>query len=677
MVMSETVTSLDLSCVNAIRALSIDAVQKANSGHPGLPLGAAPMAYVLWTKFLKHNPSDPHWPDRDRFVLSAGHGSMLIYSLLHLTGYKLSLDDLKAFRQWGAKTPGHPERGVAPGVEATTGPLGQGTANAVGMAIAERFLANRYNKDGHEVVDHWTYALVGDGDMMEGITSETASLAGHLKLGKLVFLYDANDVSLDGPNSLTFTEDVGARYAAYGWQVLHVADGDGDLAAIEAALTEAKADTTRPSLIIVKTTIGFGSPNKAGTSDAHGSPLGPDEVKRTKEALGLDPKATFSVPEEALAHLRQAVDQGQMVQKAWSQRLEAWGKAHKALAAEWERITKGDLPPKWEEHLPTFEAGKKLATRESGHALVNAIATAVPNFFGGDADLSCSTKTAIKDGGDFDGATGAGRNIRYGVREHAMGAIANGIAYHGGVRTFTATFFVFSDYMRPAMRLAAMNHLPVTFVFTHDSIGVGEDGPTHQPVEHLASLRAMPGLVVIRPCDATEVTEAWRFAMKEKKRPTALVLSRQGLPTLDRTTHGAAAGLHKGAYILSESKGAMRAVLIASGSEVELVLEAQAKLHELSIPTRVVSMPSWELFEDQPDVYQESIIPPEVGIRVSIEAGATFGWQRWLGPRGVAIGLDRYGASAPAEKIYEELGITSSRVVETVQKLIGAPPPTL
>jgi transketolase len=675
MVMSETATSLDLSCVNAIRSLSIDAVQRASSGHPGLPLGAAPMAYVLWTKFLKHNPSDPTWPDRDRFVLSAGHGSMLLYSLLHLTGYDVSLDDLKAFRQWGAKTPGHPERDVAPGVEATTGPLGQGTANAVGMAMAERFLAHRFNRDGVDVVDHWTYVLVGDGDLMEGISSEAASLAGHLKLGKLVFLYDSNDVSLDGPNSLTFTEDVKKRYEAYGWQVLTVADGDHDLPGIEAAIAEGRADTDRPSLVVVKTTIGFGSPNKAGSSEAHGAPLGADEVKLTKEALGLDPSLEFSVPEEALAHFRKALDDGAMAQKEWSQRLESWGKEHKVLFAQWELAMKNELPASWDANLPTFDAGKKVATRESGHAVLNAIARAVPNLFGGDADLSCSTKTAIQDGGDFTGTTGAGRNVRYGVREHAMGAIANGIAYHGGARTYTATFFVFSDYMRPALRLAAMNHLPVTFVFTHDSIGVGEDGPTHQPVEHLASLRAMPGMVVVRPGDAAEVVEAWRFAMRQKKRPTTLVLSRQGVPTLDRETHGAAAGLHKGAYILSESKGAMRAVLISSGSELQLALEAQEKLDGMGLPTRVVAMPSWELFAEQPDVYRDSVVPPEVEVRVSIEAGSTFGWERWLGPRGVAIGIDRYGASAPAPRIYEELGLTARRVVDAVLRHVGGPPP--
>ncbi len=674
MVMSETASSVDLSCVNAIRALSIDAVEKANSGHPGLPLGAAPMAWVLWSRFLKHDPTDPTWPDRDRFVLSAGHGSMLLYSLLYLTGYDLSLDDLKSFRQWGAKTPGHPELGVAPGVEATTGPLGQGSANAVGMAAAERFLANRFNRDGHTVVDHFTYALVSDGDLMEGISAEAASLAGHLKLGKLVYLYDANDVSLDGPNDLTFTEDVAARYEAYGWQVLRVDDGDRDLDAIESAIRAAREDTSRPSIVIVKTTIGFGSPNKAGSSSSHGSPLGADEVKLTKQALGLDPGKDFHVPKDVLARTREAVDAGQMAHAEWKQRHESWASDHAALAADWERSWAGELPAKWAAALPTFEAGTKSATRAAGHAVINAIAGGVPCFFGGDADLGCSTKTLLKDESDFEGQNGTGRNIRYGVREHAMAALANGIAYHGGARTYTATFFVFSDYMRPSIRLAAMNHLPVTFVFTHDSIGLGEDGPTHQPIEHLAALRAMPNLVVIRPSDANEVTEAWRFALTQKARPTVLVLSRQGLPVMDRETLGPAEGLHRGAYVLSESRGMMRAILIATGSEVPLALEAQERLHEADIPTRVVAMPSWELFLEQPDVYHESILPPEVPARVAVEAGATLGWHRFVGDKGAVVGIDHFGASAPAPELFTRFGFTVDAVVEAVKKVAGKPP---
>ena len=668
MVMSEAATSLDLTCVNAIRSLAIDTIEKANSGHPGLPLGAAPMAYVLWTKFLKHNPTDPTWVDRDRFVLSAGHGSALLYSLLHLTGYDLSIDDLKGFRQLDSKTPGHPELGVAPGVEATTGPLGQGLANAVGMAIAERALANKFNKN-EDVVDHWTYALLGDGDMMEGISSEAASLAGHLKLGKLVFMYDANDISLDGPNSLSFTEDVAARFTSFGWQVLHVADGDTDLAAIEQALSDAKAETSRPSLIVVKTTIGFGSPNKAGSSSSHGAPLGTAEAKLTKAALGLS-TSEFGIEDDALTELRKTRDRGEIAQAGWNQTHEAWSANNKGLSKVWDLAMAGKLPDKWDAALPEFEVGKKIASRDAGHQAMNAIAATVPNFMGGDADLSCSTKTFIKEGGNFEGQNGTGRNIRYGVREHAMGAVANGIAYHGGLRSFTGTFFVFSDYMRPAMRLAALNHLPVTFVFTHDSIGVGEDGPTHQPIEHLASLRAMPGLVVLRPGDATETNEAWRYAMNETKRPVTLVFSRQGLPTIDRTTHGAAAGLQRGAYILSESKGAMKAVLIATGSEVELALEAQAMLHDADIPTRVVSMPSWELFEEQPDVYRDSILPADIPAKVSVEAGSTFGWSRWTGEKGASVGIDSYGASAPAGLLYEKFGLTAERIVQEVKQLL-------
>ncbi|MFT5287878.1 MAG: transketolase, partial [Planctomycetota bacterium] len=517
---------------------------------------------------------------------------------------------------------------------------------------------------------HFTYALLGDGDMMEGISSEAASLAGHLKLGKLVFMYDANDISLDGPNSLTFTEDVSARFEAFGWQVLHIANGDTDLDAIEAALLEAKSETTRPSLIVVKTTIGYGSPNKAGTSGAHGAPLGADELKLTKAALGVKTKA-FGIEAEALEGFRATRDRGEAAQAGWNLALESWSGSHKALAKEWEMIQKGEFPNKWDAELPVHEAGSKIASRDAGHKALNAIAAKLPNLIGGDADLSCSTKTFIKDGGDFEGQGGTGRNIRYGVREHTMGAVANGIAYHGGLRSFTGTFFVFSDYMRPAMRLAALNHLPVTFVFTHDSIGVGEDGPTHQPIEHLASLRAMPGLVVIRPGDAEETNEAWRYAMNEKQRPVTLIFSRQGLETVDRETHASAEGLTKGAYTLSESKGMMKAVVIATGSEVGLALAAQAQLHEEGVPTRVVSMPSWELFEDQPEVYREAILPTDVTAKVSVEAGCTFGWSKWIGDKGVAIGIDSYGASAPANLLYEKFGVTVERVVSEVKKLTG------
>jgi transketolase len=659
--------------INTIRTLSIDAVQKANSGHPGLPLGAAPMAYVLWQKHLRHYPRNPAWPDRDRFVLSAGHGCMLHYALLHLTGYDVTLDDLKSFRQWGSKTPGHPEAFVTPGVEATTGPLGQGTANAVGLAMAERFLAHRYNRPGHTIVDHHTFALVSDGDLMEGISHEAASLAGHLKLGKLIYLYDDNKISLDGPTALAFSEDVARRYEAYGWQVLRVENGNEDLQAIDTAIAAAKSDSGRPSLILVRTTIAYGSPNKANTSEAHGSPLGSDEVKLTKKALGFDPEKSFFVPEEALAHLRSAVDRGAKAEAAWQQRFAAWAKAHPELAAEWTAALAGELPAGWDAHLPAFAPKDTLATRQSSGKVINAVAAKVPWLLGGDADLSVSTNTYLAGQGDFDGQSGAGRNIRYGVREHAMGAIANGLAYHGGVRTFTATFFAFSDYMRPALRLSALNHLPVVFVFTHDSVGLGEDGPTHQPIEHLASLRAMPNMWVIRPGDANEVVEAWKLAMSRRDGPCALVLSRQAVPTLDRTRFAPAAGLQRGGYVLSDAQGGPpQAVLIATGSELSVALTAQEKLAAQGVRARVVSLPCWEAFEAQDRAYQDAVLPPDLPIRVSVEAGATFGWQKWVGTGGACVGLDRYGASAPGGTNLKELGLTADNVAAAVSRLLGS-----
>jgi transketolase len=658
--------------VNTIRTLALDAVQKANSGHPGLPLGAAPMGYVLWQKHHKHNPRNPKWPDRDRFVLSAGHGCMLQYVLLHLTGYDLGLDDLKAFRQWGSKTPGHPETFATPGVEATTGPLGQGAANAVGMAIAERFLAARYNKPGHTIVDHYTYALVSDGDMMEGISHEVASLAGHLKLGKLIYLYDDNKISLDGPTSLSFTEDVARRYEAYGWQTLRVEKGDSDLDGIDKAIAAAKAETGRPSIILVHTTIGYGSPNKANTSEAHGSPLGAEEVKLTKKALGFDPGKDFQVPDEALAHLRTAVDRGARAEAEWQRRFDAWAAAHPELAAEWRTALAGDLPAGWDAELPTFSPKDSLATRISGGKVLLAAARKIPWLIGGDADLSVSTKTNLTGLGDFDGQTGTGRNIHFGVRELGMGGIANGLAYHGGTRPFTATFFNFSDYERPALRLAALSHLPVTFVFTHDSIGLGEDGPTHQPVEHLASLRAMPHMWVMRPGDANEVRETWRLALTRKDGPVSIVLSRQDLPTFDREKMAPASGVQKGGYVLSEAAGgAPQAVLMATGSELYIAVEAQEKLAAAGVRARVVSLPCWELFEAQSQEYRDSVILPAVAARVSIEAATTFGWQRWVGERGASIGLARYGASAPWKVIYKELGFTADHLVKTVQGLLG------
>jgi transketolase len=657
--------------VNTLRTLAMDAVQKANSGHPGLPMGAAPMAYVLWARHLRWDPSDPRWPDRDRFVLSAGHGSMLLYGLLHLFGTDLTIDDIAAFRQWESRTPGHPESFMTPGVEATTGPLGQGSANAVGMAIAERHLASRFNRPGHTLVDHRTFALVSDGDLMEGVSAEAASLAGHLRLGKLVYLYDANQVTLDGPTSLSFTEDVGARYASYGWQVLTVADGDRDLDALDRAIAEAVADTGRPSIIIVNTTIGFGSPAKAGTFEAHGSPLGAAEIAVTKRALGWDPDAVLSVPDEVRAHGVDVGRRGRETRAAWDQRLAAYAAAHPELAAEWRRVLAGELPDGWDRDLPRFAAGESVATRSAAGKAQNAIAKKVPELLGGDADLGGSTKTVLSGAGSFDGQTGAGRNVHFGVREHAMGSIANGIDYHGGVRPFTATFFCFSDYMRPAVRLAALNKQPVIYVWTHDSIGLGEDGPTHQPVEHLMALRAVPNLAVVRPADGNEAVEAWRFALSRTDGPTALVLSRQNLPVFDREKMGAADGLQRGAYVLSDAGGgAAEVVLVATGSEVSIAVEAQALLAGGGVRARVVSMPCWEAFADQPETYRDSVLPPGTRARVSIEAGVTFGWRTWVGDAGESIGVDRFGASAPAEVLYEKYGLTARAVADAARRSI-------
>lgn len=669
--MSPVRKSLDELCVDTIRTLAIDAVQKAESGHPGLPLGAAPMAYVLWQRHLKHNPRDPKWADRDRFVLSAGHGCMLLYCLLHLTGYDLTMEDLKSFRQWGSKTPGHPEWLVTPGVEATTGPLGQGTANAIGMAIAERALAARFNRPGHDIVNHRTFAIVSDGDLMEGISGEASSLAGHLKLGKLTFLYDANQVTLDGPASLAFSEDVARRYEAYGWQVLKVEDGNTDLDAIDEALKRAQLEQSRPTIILVRTTLGYGSPNKAGTSEAHGSPLGKEEVALTRKALGWEWEEPFFVPPVALDNFRTAVRRGADLQSDWERRFAGYEKSFPELAAEWRRRGRGDLPDSWDADLPVFQAGEKEATRTAAGKVENAIAAKLPELLGGDADLGVSTNTPLKEGGNFDGQTGAGRNLHFGVREHAMAGIANGMAYHGGVRPFVATFFCFSDYMRPSVRLAALNELPVIFVWTHDSIGLGEDGPTHQPVEHLMSLRAMPGFTVIRPADAGEAREAWRAAILHRDGPVGLVLSRQRLPVIDRRKYAAADNLSKGAYVLAEaSGGAPRVVLIASGSEVALALEARDSLEGEGIATRVVSMPSWELFERQPREYREEVLPPSGPVRLAIEAGVSLGWKKYVGDRGDSVSLDRYGASAPGEEVLEELGFSVDNVVRRARRLI-------
>jgi transketolase len=664
-------TSLDMLSINTLRTLAIDVIQKADSGHPGLPLGASPMAYVLWQRHLKHCPTEPTWADRDRFVLSAGHGSMLLYGLLHLTGYPLSLDEVMNFRQWGSKTPGHPEFGHTPGVEATTGPLGQGHANAVGMAMAERMLAGRYNKPGFELFNHHTYFLVGDGCLMEGVAAEAASLAGHLKLGKLVCLYDANNVTLDGPLSLSFNEDVGKRYESYGWQVLYVKDGNTDLDGIDAAIRAAKAETGKPSMIIITTTIGFGSPNKSGKSSAHGSPLGEDEIKLTKKALGWDPEKKFFIPAEALANFRAAVPKGEAARNAWNVLLEGYSKAHPELATELKRVLKGEMVAELASALPTFPAPTGVETRVAAGQALTALVKKVPELIGGDADLSGSTKTAIKDGGSFDGQTGLGRNLHFGVREHAMAAIANGMSYHGGVRPYTATFFCFTDYMRPAVRLAAMSKIPVVHVWTHDSIGLGEDGPTHQPVEHLMAMRAIPNLHVLRPGDAAEAAEAWVYALKRTDGPTGLVLSRQKMPTIDRTKFGAASGLHQGAYVVAEATGAAKVILLGTGSELGLAMTAREELEKAGVPTRVVSIPCFEAFAKQSAAYKESVLPAAIKARVSIEAGITHGWERWIGERGIAIGVDTYGGSAPDKVLYEKYGVTVAKMVEAAKSLVG------
>jgi transketolase len=656
----------DLS-INTLRTLAMDAVQKANSGHPGLPMGAAPMAYVLWARHLRHDPHDPSWLDRDRFVLSAGHGSMLVYSLLHLFGYPMSIEDLAAFRQWESKTPGHPECFMTPGVEATTGPLGQGSANAVGMAIAERFLAHRFNRPGHTVVDHSTWALVSDGDLMEGVAAEAGSLAGHLRLGKLCYLYDANDVTLDGPASLSFSEDVCARYAAYGWHVQRVEDGDRDLDGIDRAIRAARAESGRPSLIYLHTTIGFGSPKKAGSSEAHGAPLGVDEVAATKRALGWDPAHHFHVPDQVRAHIGAAVERARRERGSWDQAMAAYRAEHPDPARELERWMAGELPEGWDRDLPRFAAGESVATRTAGGKAQAAIAKQVANLIGGDADLGSSTKTIIAGAGSFDGQTGAGRNIHFGVREHAMGSICNGLDYHGGVRPFAATFFCFSDYMRPAVRLAALNKQPVIYLWTHDSIGLGEDGPTHQPVEHLMALRAMPHLWVVRPADANETVAAWRLAVARREGPTALVLTRQNLPVLDPAR---APQLERGAYVLAGDERP-DVILIATGSEVSVALAARAELAAGGVACRVVSMPCWEAFVAQPAGYRDQVLPPDVRARVSVEAGVTFGWREWIGVEGEAVGVDRFGASAPAEVLMEKYGITPGNVVAAARRTLA------
>ncbi len=654
---------IDEFCVNTIRMLSVDAVEKANSGHPGLPMGAAAMAYVLWTRFLRHNPSNPSWTDRDRFVLSAGHGSMLIYSLLHLTGYDLSIEDIKNFRQWESKTPGHPEYGMTPGVETTTGPLGQGFANAVGMAMAERFLSAYFNRPGHTVIDHFTYVLASDGDLMEGISHEAASLAGHLRLGKLICLYDDNHISIEGSTDIAYRDDRTARFAAYGWHVQEVRDGN-DLSAIETAIDAARNEARMPSFIAVRTRIGFGSPNKENTASAHGEPLGPDESKLTKERLNWPVEPTFYVPEEALTHFREALPKGDSMEKSWAAGFENYRKEHPALASALEAWIAGELPEGWSDSLPVFPADKKgSATRAASGTVLNALASVIPNLIGGSADLAPSNKTLIKGAKDFQAESPEGRNIRFGVREHAMGAILNGMALHGGTRPYGGTFLIFSDYMRPAIRLAALMGLNVIYVFTHDSIGLGEDGPTHQPVEQLAALRAIPNLTVLRPADANETSEAWKVAITSRRGPVALALTRQGLPVLDRKVLASAEGLHKGAYILKDCDGHPDAIILATGSEVSIALDAADGLAGKGVMARVVSMPSWELFERQDSAYRRKVIPPEVKCRIAVEAGRSLGWHRFIGDEGAFVGLDHFGASAPYKTLYQKFSITSDEVI--------------
>jgi len=670
--MTRPFDAIDTLAVNTLRGLAIDMVEQARSGHPGLPLGAAPMAWVLWSRHLRFDPAAPGWPDRDRFLLSAGHGSALLYGLLHLFGYDVTLADLQAFRQWGSRTPGHPEYRHTPGVEATTGPLGQGAANAVGLATAERWMAHHCNRRGPSVVDHVTYALVSEGDLMEGVAAEASALAGRWGLGKLVYLFDANGITLDAPAALTLDPtELPRRYEAAGWHVQSVPQGDTDLDALDRALTAARAETARPSLIVVTTTIGFGSPTKAGKPSAHGAPLGPDEARATKVALGLDPNATFVVPASVRARCAEVAARGAALRVEWEGRLAVWRANDPEASAIWDAAWADRLPAGYDANLPAWKAGEKVSTRKAGGVVLNALAERIPWLLGGDADLASSTQASIRSGGNFDGPSGAGRNLRFGVREHAMGAIANGLAYHGGLKPFVSTFFVFVDYLRPALRLAALNRLPVIGVFSHDSVAVGEDGPTHQPVEHLASLRSMPGLTVFRPADANETAAAWAEAVANPG-PTVLVLSRQDLPVLDVAPEVVRAGVARGAYVVAEaSGGAPRAILLATGSEVAVALDARAHLEAAGVATRVVSMPSWERFAAASPEVQATILPPHVRTRVSLEAASTFGWARWVGSDGVALGIDRFGASAPGERVLTELGMTAANVVQAVTRLVA------
>jgi len=688
-------TDLDQLCINTIRTLSLDAVQKAESGHPGLPLGAAPMAYVLWTRFLRHNPKNPKWENRDRFLLSAGHGSMLLYSLLYLTGYDLPLEELKNFRQWGSKTPGHPEYGLTPGVEITTGPLGQGFANGVGMAMGAAHLGAKFNQEEFPLIDHHVYAIVSDGDLMEGVASEAASLAGHLKLGKLIYLYDDNKVTIEGFTALAFSEDVPKRFEAYGWHTLTVGDGN-DLNAIDAAIREAQSVSDQPSLISVKTIIGYGMPT-AGTRKAHSDAPGEEAVRETKRHLGWPEDKQFYIPDEALAHFREAVDRGAQLEEQWKALVGKYDEEHPELGSQWRSMMKGELPEGWETHLPKFADPKPVATRVASGEVINALAPHLPMLIGGSADLGVSNNTDIKGGGDFEAGSHEGRIIHFGVREHAMGSTLTGISLNGGLIPYGGTFLTFSDYMRPAIRLAALSEVQVIYVFTHDSIGLGEDGPTHQPVEHLAALRAIPHLFVIRPADPAEVSEAWRIAILRRHAPTALALTRQKVGVIDRSRYGSAEGLRRGGYILAEAEttngasdlagnpvrtggisdgvesqqaGSPQLILIATGSEVSLAMEARETLQNEGIATRVVSMPCTELFEEQPEAYRNQVLPPSITARLAVEAGVRQGWDRYVGPEGDVICLDRFGASAPGDVAMRELGFNVENVLKHARALV-------
>jgi transketolase len=665
-------TAIDDLCINTIRFLAVDAVEKAQSGHPGTPMGAATMAYVLWERFLKHNPTDPKWPDRDRFVLSVGHASMLLYALLYLTGYDLKLNDIKRFRQWASRTPGHVEHGLTPGVEASTGPLGQGFANGVGMAIAEQRLDHHYNRPRHDIINHYTYAIVSDGDLEEGVSAEAASLAGTLHLGKLIYLYDSNNITIEGNTNLAFTENVAQRFLAYNWQVIGPIDGM-DILTVDTAIRTAQAEQQRPSLIICQTIIGYGSPHKAGTAAAHGEPLGEEEVRLTKQNLGWPYKQPFTVPPEVLAQMRQAQQHGATWQQDWQARLDAYRVAYADEARQLQQDLSGELPEGWDSGLDRIFSDEKkpVATRDASGKVLNILTARVHSLVGGAADLGTSIRTIVTEGKDFSAADYCGQNMHFGVREHAMGGIASGMALHGGLIPYAGTFLIFYDYMRPPVRLAALMGLHVIYVFSHDSIGLGEDGPSHQPVEQLMALRTVPGLVTIRPADATETAEAWKIALAGNHHPTAIVLTRQRVPVLDRKKLAGANGVQHGGYTLWEAAPAPEIILIGSGSEVHIALEAGKKLKEQGIAARVVSLPSWAIFDAQPEPYRRQVLPPKVRARVSIEAASPIGWERYVGLDGVAIGVNRFGASAPGEVLFEKLGLTATHMVEVALKLLA------